>query len=176
MFCNVVDNFDIDNFMKPTKAQRQKKDLKRTWVGICGCKCHCGLIGCGLHEFKSCDHCKPEEQVGCECHCHESCCEGNPQSVHCKMCQPQPADKTGEWNEEFDDTWVDYHAEIVKADPKQLKEWIYNLLSRQREEILRRVKVNSFQRVDTYGIDYIRVETVEKFLQALDKEEEEDGR
>lgn len=39
------------------------------------------------------------------------------------------------WQEEFDDKWVDEHAEIVKADPKQLKSWIHDLLSSHTEQV-----------------------------------------
>lgn len=91
-----------------------------------------------------------------------------------KECSPLPREERDwdSWTEEFDDKWVDEHAEIVKADPKQLKSWIHDLLNSQLQEVRGKVdkKMHTSNCRDV-GCTATWNDTLQNLLQALDEME-----
>jgi transcription elongation factor Elf1 len=78
--------------------------------------------------------------------------------------------KTSDWHEDFWEKWVDTHEEIVRADTKQLEDWIENLLSSAKEEYKRNLMMkvckwmldNKTNEIDAVDLENIALELLSK--------------
>lgn len=85
---------------------KQSDHSETKWMeGVCGCKCHCGLLRCPLYEMHTmseCEHCSENDPKECACWCHKTDLYENFNVIKCENCGCSSSQTEVSFEEFFD--------------------------------------------------------------------------